>query len=381
MVQKIIGLVHTRFSPIGGVENYINKLVPDLLNRNWEIHYFTGKIEQPIFPGMTLYNIPIIRGTSISRMLSFAYGARKTVRQVNLPLVMGFGRTIYQDIYRDGSGCFLDYQKHTIKRFNSLYKASYLHLERKRFNDPHLQKVIAISNMVKEQIVRRYNLSPDKIEVVYTGINPRKLNPSFKEKKIQLKEQMELPKDTLMLLFIGNEFERKGLQYLIEAFASLPSQLPITLLVAGKDKHERKYRRLAQTKGCSKSIYFLGYQDDVGRLYAVADLFVFPSLFDPFSNVVLESLCSGTPVITGPQVGASELIDHGNNGFVVPDYKTETLADAILKFYYSGKKESMAENAHHAAAVYHWDYHMDAVERIFLDVLEQKKKGQRNTTF
>jgi UDP-glucose:(heptosyl)LPS alpha-1,3-glucosyltransferase len=380
-VQKIIGLVHTRFSPIGGVENYINKLVPDLLNRSWQVHYFAAKIEQPTLPGMIVHKIPIIRGTSISRMLSFAYAARNTVRRVNPPLVMGFGRTIYQDIYRDGSGCFLDYQKHTIKRFNSLYKASYLHLERKRFNDPHLQKVIAISNMVKEQIVRRYKLSPEKIEVVYTGVNPDRLNPSFKEKKIQFKKQLGLPKDTLTLLFIGNEFERKGLQFLIEALGSLPSELPITLVVAGKDKHERQYRRLAHTKGCSKSIYFLGYQKDVSRLYAVADLFVFPSLFDPFSNVVLESLCSGTPVITGPQVGASELIDQGNNGFVIPDYKPETLAAAILKFYYSGKKESMAANAHRTAAAYLWDYHMDAMERIFLDVLDQKNKGHRNTTF
>jgi len=141
---------------MGGVENYINKLVPDLLNRNWQVHYFAAKIEQPILPGMIFHKIPIIRGTSISRMLSFAYGARKAVQRVNLPLIMGFGRTIYQDIYRDGSGCFLDYQKHAAKRFNILYRKSYLHIEQKRFNDPRLQKVITVSRMVKEQIVQHY---------------------------------------------------------------------------------------------------------------------------------------------------------------------------------------------------------------------------------
>ncbi|MBW1847353.1 MAG: glycosyltransferase family 4 protein [Deltaproteobacteria bacterium] len=381
MVQKIIGLIHTRFSPIGGVENYINKLVPDLLNRNWQIHYFAGKIEQPILPGMILHNIPIIRGTSISRMLSFAYGARKTARRVNLPLVMGFGRTIYQDIYRDGSGCFLDYQKYANKRFNFLYRTSYLHLERKRFNDPRLQKVIAVSKMVKEQIVQRYNLPPEKIEVVYSGVNHEHLNPSFKEEKSRFKKQLGLPQNTLTLLFIGNGFARKGLQYLIEAFGSLPSQLPIILLVVGKDKHEERYQHLAQTLGCAHCVHFLGYRKDVGRLYATADLFVLPSLFDPIANVVLESLYSGTPVITGSQVGASELIDHGNNGYVIPDYRPETLAEAILKFYYSEKKERMAEKAYQAAAAYRWDYHVDTIERIFLEVLDQKKKRHRNTTF
>jgi UDP-glucose:(heptosyl)LPS alpha-1,3-glucosyltransferase len=374
-VQKIIGLIHTRFSPIGGVENYINKLVPDLLNRNWQLHYFTGKIEQPIFSGMIVHNIPIIRGSSISRMLSFAYAARKTVRRANLPLVMGFGRTIYQDIYRDGSGCFLDYQKHANKWFNPLYKASYLHLERKRFEYSRLQKVITVSHMVKEQIVERYRLPPEKIEVVYSGVDHTILNPSLKDKKKRFKKELGLSQKLLVLLFIGNGFARKGLQYLIKALGLLPAHLPIILLVVGKDKHETRYQHLAQTLGCAHRVHFLGYRKDVGKLYATADLFVLPSLFDPIANVVLESLYSGTPVITGSQVGASELIDHGNNGFIIPDYKPETLADAILKFYYSGEKERMAANAHRAAAAYRWDYHMDAMERIFLDVLNQKKKG------
>lgn len=372
-MQKIIGLVHTRFSPMGGVENYINKLVPDLLNRNWQVHYFAAKLEQPILNGMIFHKIPIIRGTSISRMLSFAYGARKTVQQVNLPLIMGFGRTIYQDIYRDGSGCFLDYKKHAAKRFNRLYRKSYLHIEQKRFNDPFLQKIITVSRMVKEQIVQRYNLPPEKIEVVYSGVNHEYINPVFKEKKNQLKNQLGLPQDALILLFIGNEFDRKGLQYLIQAFGLLPSQLEIILLVAGKDKHEERYQRLARIHECSQSIHFLGYQEEVGRLYGVADLFVLPSQFDPIANVVLESLYSGTPVITGKQVGASELIEHGINGFVVPDYRPETLAEAILQFYYSEEKEKMAEKAHQAAAAYRWDYHVNKLERLFLKVLDQKK--------
>ncbi|OEU61344.1 MAG: hypothetical protein BA867_02295 [Desulfobacterales bacterium S5133MH16] len=369
---KTIGLIHTRFSQTGGVENYINKLVPSLLDRNWEISYFTAKIEQPVPKGMTVHKIPVIRGTSITRMLSFAYGARRVAKKVNLPLLLGFGRTIYQDIYRDGSGCFLDYQKHANKRFNSLYKASYLHLERKRFKDPRLQKVITVSHMVKEQIVDRYGLPPGRIEVVYSGVDHNILNPTLKSEKKRFKKELGLPQNALILLFIGNGFARKGLQYLIQTLGSLPSHLPIILLVVGKDKHEERYRHLAQVQGCSHCVQFLGYRKDVGRLYAVADLFVLPSTFDPIANVVLESLYSGTPVITGPQVGASELIDHGINGFVIPDYRPETLAEAILKFYYSEKKEKMAQKAHTAAAAYRWNFHIEHLEEILLQVLEQK---------
>jgi len=226
--------------------------------------------------------------------------------------------------------------------------------------------------MVKDQIVRRYNLPPEKIEVVYSGVNREQLSFGLKAEKSRFKTELGLPQDALTILFIGNGFERKGLQYLIQALGLIPSQLPIILLVAGKDKHEARYLQLARNQRCAQRIRFLGYQKDVGRLYASADLFVLPSLFDPIANVVLESLYSGTPVITGPQVGASELIDQGVNGYVVPDYRPETLAEAILKFYYFGKKEEMAAEAHRATAAYHWDHHVEKIENLFLQVLDQK---------
>ena len=62
---------------MGGVENYINKQVPDLLNRNWQVHYFAAKIEQPILPGMILHKIQIIRGSPINSMFSFALGKKR----------------------------------------------------------------------------------------------------------------------------------------------------------------------------------------------------------------------------------------------------------------------------------------------------------------
>ena len=371
-MQKIIGLVHTRFSPTGGVENYINKLVPALLARNWQVHYFTARIEQPVLHGMIIHKIPIIRGTSVSRMLSFAYGARRAVKQENLPLVMGFGRTICQDIYRDGSGCFLDYQKYAGKRSNRLYRKSYLHIERRRYHDFHLRKVIAISQMVKEQIITRYHLSAEKVEVVYNGVSGEQLNPGFKKQKNHFRKKLEIPEDILTILFMGNDFERKGLQHLIKAVGRIPTQVPVIVLVAGKDKKAKWYQQLADGIGCGARICFLGYQKDISTLYGAADLLVLPSLFDPIANVVLEALYTGTPVVTGPRVGASELVHHGVNGFVVPDYTPATLAEAILTYYQSPYKEEMAHRAHQAVAPCRWDFHMDRLEKIFCQVLEEK---------
>ncbi|UCF90826.1 MAG: glycosyltransferase family 4 protein [Desulfobacterales bacterium] len=377
-MQKIIGLVHTRFSPIGGVENYIGKLVPALLERNWQIHYFTARVDQPVPPGMRIHKIPVIRGTSISRMLSFAYGARRAVRAAQLPLVMGFGRTIDQDIYRDGSGCLRDYQKYAGQPLNPFYRKSYLHLERKRFQDQRLQKVLAVSHMVRDQIIQRYRLPPAMVEVVYSGVNAQNLHPGLKRRKRDFRKLLNIPEQARVILLIGNGFERKGVPYLIKAVSQLPIRLPFVAVVAGQDKRIDHYRQLTAESGCAARIRFVGYQANTAALYGAADLFVLPSRFDPIANVVLEALYTGTPVITGPQVGAGELIQNGVNGFVVSDYEPTTLSRAILACYEASNQDEMARRAHQAAAPYCWDLHVARLETIFLQVMGQKtNRGTR----
>lgn len=368
-MKKVIGLVHTRFSPHGGVENYINKLVPSLILRGWKIEYLTSMVSQDVPSEMTVHRIPVVRGLSTARMLSFAYAARKKAIKLGLPLIMGFGRTIYQDIYRDGSGCFLDYEKNAQKKFNRLYRKSYLHLEKKRFSDPRLKKIITVSNMVKEQIIDRYSVSGDKIQVVYSGVNAGELNPDLNRQKDYFKKELKVNKDDLTILFMGNGFNRKGLGYLIDAIGYIKDIIPVTVLVAGNDKKTGFFKKKAAAAGCAEKFHFLGYQNNVGALYGASDLFVLPSLFDPIANVVLESLYTGTPVVTGDQVGGGELIKNGVNGFVLHDYNPDTLSRAILSFYNSEEKDKMKNSAHGAAAPYRWDLHMDLLEKIFFGII------------
>jgi UDP-glucose:(heptosyl)LPS alpha-1,3-glucosyltransferase len=228
--------------------------------------------------------------------------------------------------------------------------------------------------MVKEQVIRHYNFPANKIEVIYNGLNPDKLNPNpdLRGEKIQIRQKLGIASNALTLLFIGNDFARKGLEHLIMMFDALPATMDVALLVAGKDKHEKDYRQLAKRLGCGNRIHFLGYQNDVSQLFAAADLFILPSSFDAFGNVVLESLYCGIPVITGPAVGAGELIVNGANGFVVPDYAPATLAQAILKFNTFENKVKMSAEARRTAVDYCWDTHIQRMESILLDVMEQK---------
>lgn len=133
--------------------------------------------------------------------------------------------------------------------------------------------------MVKDQIINRYQVLPDKIQVVYSGVDNRQLNPDLKKQKDYFKKELQIDKDTLTLLFMGNGFERKGLACLIEAVAHMRDRIPITVLVAGIDKKAEYFKKIAADAGCSEKIQFLGYQTDVASLYSLPIfLYVLPFL-------------------------------------------------------------------------------------------------------
>lgn len=113
-----------------------------------------------------------------------------------------------------------------------------------------------------------------------------------------------------VILFLGTGFERKGLSSLIQAFAIIKNDYPDTkLVVVGKDNTTQKYVHFSEKLNLSGSVIFTGPQSDVKTLYAAADIFVLPTLYEPFGNVCLEAMASGLPVITSRANGVSEIME------------------------------------------------------------------------
>jgi UDP-glucose:(heptosyl)LPS alpha-1,3-glucosyltransferase len=108
------------------------------------------------------------------------------------------------------------------------------------------------------------------------------------------------------VLFVGSGFGRKGLGFLIEAWARLRGS-PL-LLIAGSDRATASYRRLADRHGVTDRVRFLGRRADVELLMRAADALALPSLFEPFGNVAIEAMASGLPVLTTSRCGAAEIV-------------------------------------------------------------------------
>jgi UDP-glucose:(heptosyl)LPS alpha-1,3-glucosyltransferase len=126
--------------------------------------------------------------------------------------------------------------------------------------------------------------------------------------------------DEIAVLFLGSGWERKGLRFAIAAMAKLRDR-QMRLLVAGRG-NERKYR--------TRSVTFLGEIEDVRLPLAAGDIFILPTVYDPFSNASLEAMAAGLPVITTRANGCSEIIEPKVHGSVVdrPD-DVKALSDAL----------------------------------------------------
>ncbi len=170
-----------------------------------------------------------------------------------------------------------------------------------------------------------------------------------------------------MILFVG-EYRRKGLGTVIRAVGSLKTA-DVHLLAVGKGDRQF-YEALATQEGLSGRATFAGPTRDVERVFGAADVFAFPTYYEPFGMVITEAMASGLPVVTSRNAGAAEMIEHGKSGLLVDrpaDAKDLAQKLELLISNVELRKE-MGLQAQAAAAAYSW-------AQMAEDTLEMYNKG------
>ena len=137
--------------------------------------------------------------------------------------------------------------------------------------------------------------------------------------------KLGVAENEFLLLFIGSGWERKGLKFVLGAFKLLKKKFPqLKLVVIGKDR---------VPSSAPTGAMFPSAARDLENFYAAADLFVFPPIYEPSANVVIEALAAGLPVVTSINNGAGEIISENVTGNVVREFwKPEILAAAAEKW-------------------------------------------------
>lgn len=278
--MKTIYFLRLKAGSFGGAENYLKRLQHELTQQSIKFENINSKTPS-FFP-------------SWLKAMLFSYLTCKTKKD---KLYFSLERVTCADIYRAGDGVHKEFLKTKKRSFNPL-NLVYLYIEKRLFKNAKL--IIANSNFVKSQIISNYNIDKGKIEVIYNGVKHKDID---KIKLKELKNQLNL-KHEKTILFVGSGFERKG----VEEFLNILSKLTYRCngLIIGKDKNIQKYKIKAQNMGLE--VNFLGKRDDVDLFYALSDIFLFPTKYEPFSNVILEAMSFKCVAFTTMKNGASEIL-------------------------------------------------------------------------
>ena len=211
-------------------------------------------------------------------------------------------------------------------------------LLKKLYNNASIKadKVIAISNYVKDNILR---VHPDKsslIEVIHRGADINLFNPEkiAKSRIIQMSEMFQLPDDKKIIMMPARSSGWKGHEILIRAFSNINNENLICVMPGSDDggKFVLNLRNLAKKNNVLGKIVFLPFLDDLPAAYMLADVVVVPSLKpEPFGRVLIEAQAMGRPVVAFNHGGASESVIHEKTGLLVEPKNLKELGIAIEK--------------------------------------------------
>jgi glycosyltransferase involved in cell wall biosynthesis len=186
--------------------------------------------------------------------------------------------------------------------------------ERLCFAVDRAQAIVCVSEGVAQEVREHFPRLAARVLTIHNGVDTDTFAPPADAQQVRaLRVQMQLPQEDLLAVFVGAEWERKGLEPAIRALALAPAW---TLVVVGAGERA-PYEQLAEQLGVRERLRFLGVRSDVQLVYRLADAFVLPSSYETFSLVTFEAAASGLPVLAAPVSGVRELIEDGSNGYLI----------------------------------------------------------------
>ena len=227
--------------------------------------------------------------------------------------------------------------------------------------------IIAVSSYTKERMVSRYSVHPDRVSVVHNAISRREAAERFHAGK---------PPGEKTVLFLGRVTYQKGPEYFLEAAEKLIRSIPsIRFVMAGSGDLLPRIMEKAETLGIIDHFRFTGFLrgEEVEKMYAASDLYVMPSVSEPFGISPLEALAFDVPVIISKQSGVAEILRHA---LKVDFWDVEELANKIhAVLAYRGLPAELLERCREEMIEVTWENAATRILEVYRKALKTVVSG------
>jgi len=361
-----IGFLRRGYSPTGGVEAYLKGLAEGLRGEGHRVVLLgTSEWPESAWPGGEILRC---KGASLSEY-SAEVERQKLASGVRFDLILSVEKVPGCDLYRTDEGlhaAWLQQRSRYISPWARFFQRispkhrEKLRLEKQLFTPDATRRVISLSHKISREIGEYYDYPQNQIALIRNGVPTR--SATTPEERALARKELGIPVDERVLLFVGTGWERKGLRFAISAVEAL-NDPKVKLLVAGSGSQKRY---------ASSSVRFLGGVQKMPLVYDAADLFLFPTLFDPFPLATLEALSAGLPVITTAANGVSEIMTPGVHGEVIAEPFDHAALDLVLcKWLGIMSDAARSDQAHSACSALASEFTLERNLRETLAVIRE----------
>jgi UDP-glucose:(heptosyl)LPS alpha-1,3-glucosyltransferase len=362
-----------------------------MAREDFEVHVYAEKSDHQE-EGIHFHPVKTIAFPKSLRLLSFAIRATREIENANYDITLGVGNTLKADILQPHGGVHGAWFWRSLRAYDHpfLWVIKFLgrvlspkqwvqgYIERAAYKRNDFYKIVAISDMVKQDVMRWYGVPEGRVVVIYNGVDTERFHPRNRKYRDEIRRKHGIGNE-LVLLFVSNNFRMKGLVYLIKALAEINKLDPSSYkcLVLGRDR-KAPYIRLAEKWGISQEVIFAGSTDEPEKYYGAADLLVHPTFYDACSLAVLEALASGLPVITTASNGASGILSHGEDGWVINEMEKGDQLKRAIKYFLDDKvREQASYRGRDKAESYCKKLNFDCMIEIFEEAVKSSAHRAR----
>lgn len=287
---------------------------------------------------MQIVELQVRALTNHGRNAAFVARFRKVSQTKPADIVVGFNKMPGLDVYYAADVCFATKvfeERQFFYRYTPRVR-HFLAMEGVVFGRASHTEVLMISNAQIAVYQRYYQTPSQRLHLLPPGIRRERTMPAdYAAQRVQLRARYQLDADTLLTLFVGSDYHRKGLDRALRGLAALsePLRRRVQLWVIGQDR-EAPFKHLIRTLDIEAQVRFLGARDDVSQLLWAADLLIHPAYSENTGTVLLEGMVAGLPVIASQACGYADYIAQQQMGRVLTDPITPaSVADAMTAIF------------------------------------------------
>lgn len=347
----LIALCLFKYFPYGGLQRDFLAIGKELYKRGHQIRVYTRSWQGEKPSEFDIIEVPVRALTNHSANVKYYEWVKNHLASHPVDKVVGFNRMPGLDFYYDADVCYAEKIEQEQRGF--FYRISgrckhYLEYEKAVFEKGTKTKILLLSRVQQTYFQKHYQTESERFFLLPPGISPsRKYQNAPSEAREKICKQLDIPISSFLLLQIGSDFSRKGVDRSIEALASLPEDIrqKTHFIVIGQD-NPNNFIKLSKKLKVDTNVHFLLGRNDIPYFIAGCDILLHPARSENTGTVILEALVGGLPEIVSRECGYSQYVNIANTGYVIEKpFSQENYTIKLKQALENKKLETWSRNA------------------------------------